>query len=545
MSNRAPSSPTCDGNDLIRVLHEDDILLGRGHGPSNYCGNKRMRAIVDRRRNEYVTTESYNEKKRISKEVYKEVTSRGGRFLKRVKTEKLPGSTKERTVYKEVDAKTSLEKVKQSLREKQVPTKTGEEKQVAREECTEEKVVNTSHRDDTRTSSMLDTDLSDTPVAGELVEEFSEIPTTRRKEKHEFSVETNEVKGGEVLSQSGRSDELPLPSFDAELIDIPVAADLAEEFQEAESVANPILSTNVPTIVPATLPGRAWPPANDASLLLFQPFAFQQHQQLLLATAVQPSQHKHMMERSMYSISPRSLSMTTEYQQYLHDSLLGYSSTNSTRSNTVSDDVYGKTKATEEIKESERKGSAMLADSTSTSAQDTTIRGPDEDVSESILSMLRLGSNEPRFTELEERLEQETLTDEENAAILSDMLGEKCSVTSHQKKRPRREFDETTVSFLVKQMRAEIERIPQHKKQALTEAHEKCLKEEFSDSRLKRFLRCEGMNTKVSAKCLNNCFLVALLTPHPYLTSSWQQNALLNIGRPVESYLDQISAFYA
>jgi hypothetical protein len=55
-----------------------------------------------------------------------------------------------------------------------------------------------------------------------------------------------------------------------------------------------------------------------------------------------------------------------------------------------------------------------------------------------------------------------------------------------------------TVSFLLKQMRIEIERIPQEKKQALLEAQQKSRAEEFSDGRLEQFLRFEGMNPKVS-----------------------------------------------
>ena len=46
-------------------------------------------------------------------------------------------------------------------------------------------------------------------------------------------------------------------------------------------------------------------------------------------------------------------------------------------------------------------------------------------------------------------------------------------------------------------MKCELERIPIHKKRALMEARSKCRDQEFSDGRLVKFLRCEGMNAQV------------------------------------------------
>jgi hypothetical protein len=43
----------------------------------------------------------------------------------------------------------------------------------------------------------------------------------------------------------------------------------------------------------------------------------------------------------------------------------------------------------------------------------------------------------------------------------------------------------------------EIGQIPEDRKQALLEAQTKCHADEFSDARLERFLRCEGMDVKV------------------------------------------------
>jgi hypothetical protein len=56
-------------------------------------------------------------------------------------------------------------------------------------------------------------------------------------------------------------------------------------------------------------------------------------------------------------------------------------------------------------------------------------------------------------------------------------------------------------------MRMEIGQIPEDRKQALLEAQTKCRADEFSDARLERFLRCEGMNSKV---CLRDICMCAI-----------------------------------
>lgn len=120
-----------------------------------------------------------------------------------------------------------------------------------------------------------------------------------------------------------------------------------------------------------------------------------------------------------------------------------------------------------------------------------------DNVSESVLTVLGFGSDQPKFTEEDVKMEREALTDEEKAAALSDTFGKMCTVSSHKDKRARRDIDTNTVSFLLLQMRLEIEQIPTHEKQALLYAQSKC-QEEFADARLSVFLRSEGMNVKAS-----------------------------------------------
>jgi hypothetical protein len=122
------------------------------------------------------------------------------------------------------------------------------------------------------------------------------------------------------------------------------------------------------------------------------------------------------------------------------------------------------------------------------------------DLLESLLTAMGLGADQPKFTDVDEQQEWAALTDDEKTSALADLFGNKCLLGTPQKKRARRDLDEITVSFLLKQMRYEIDRMPYKKKVALTVAQGKCREEEFSDSRLEVFLRSEGMNAKVSSE---------------------------------------------
>lgn len=123
----------------------------------------------------------------------------------------------------------------------------------------------------------------------------------------------------------------------------------------------------------------------------------------------------------------------------------------------------------------------------------------DDEVSDFILSSLAI-SGRTGFTEQELANEQAGLTDEERSAALSDIFGKLCNLNDHHKgKKARRDLCGDSISFLVKQMRIELERVPERQKMALMEARKKCRNDdEFSDARCEQFCRCEGMNPKVS-----------------------------------------------
>ena len=110
------------------------------------------------------------------------------------------------------------------------------------------------------------------------------------------------------------------------------------------------------------------------------------------------------------------------------------------------------------------------------------------------------------------RSKKTSMTAEERAKALADMFGKHCSIDEHKDKRARKDLDADSIEFLVRQMRLEIDLIPPNQKAALMEAQVKCSRtEEFSDKRLERFLRCEGMNTKVR---LFYCCMLVLVANH-------------------------------
>jgi hypothetical protein len=107
-------------------------------------------------------------------------------------------------------------------------------------------------------------------------------------------------------------------------------------------------------------------------------------------------------------------------------------------------------------------------------------------------------------------------------------------------------LDHKTISFLVNQMRHELERIPKENKRALLEAQTKCRVDEFSNARLERFLRCEGMNTKVRLEActvFRSCLLprngsAHLLSISHCELSRLERSVLWTTGKAVGKCLD-------
>jgi hypothetical protein len=136
----------------------------------------------------------------------------------------------------------------------------------------------------------------------------------------------------------------------------------------------------------------------------------------------------------------------------------------------------------------------------STPEADVSAVAPDDDLSVYLMSLLI--SDRPMITEEQVEIERAQMTDDERVEALTDLYGKQCGISTPRGKRARRDLDNNLIDFLVKMMRLELERIPKDKKRALLEAQMKCRADEFSDSRLERFLRCEGMDVKVEGAAL-------------------------------------------
>jgi len=467
-----------DDNGNITSLSDNDVLLGRGLGYARYVGNKRFLRLVRKRKMEYKSIKSYNAKAQIAKDVYRCLKKRNGRFLKLVETGQRARNVVRDGIWREASRKDALEKCKQALREKR-------------------------DRDD----------LSDD-------DEESDVEDNPGNSMNEEKKEGEEAKAGEsdesVTGLSSLAAELPQSSAsfdDSTTSETPLFVEW-DVFQESltRSVEESTL-TPVPVWAPSVAGGSVLSSVDVHHLSLFQhilprqPMAanLAQHymapniyQDTLEAMEPLPATYCATSTMSPWMIydmdGSAKASFANAHNPFMAESLLYSAQQQAMPLNKAQGILKNGQNAIRNV----QTDGAAVAELSGHRDSVVDTRRSDAALSESFLSAIGLGSDQPRFTEQDEQAEQAMLTDEEKATALSDLFGDMCSVTSHQKKRPKREFDGDTLAFFVSQMRAEIERIPDGKKQALLEAQEKCREDEFSDSRLERFLPCEGMNVKVS-----------------------------------------------
>lgn len=93
-------------SERVDKLRKTDILFGRGKGFQNHPGNKRMREIIDKYKNQYHSLKR-SEKREMVENVYKEITLNGARFLKKLSDE---------NAFVMVDEPVALQKVSHTLR---------------------------------------------------------------------------------------------------------------------------------------------------------------------------------------------------------------------------------------------------------------------------------------------------------------------------------------------------------------------------------------------------------------------------------------------
>ena len=517
---------------LVASLNENDVLLGRGVGPSQYIGNKRFRRLVESRKAEYVALDSYNDKAIVAWEVYNEIHARGGRFLKLVQSGKQARSVVTKGVWRQASEEAALEKCKQALREKQAPLNEANEQGGAQEGRHEKE----AHESGDGNSYVVETEPRVTSNAASLLGLHDASAGTASATRSDSSVVATAS-----TSMAGSSNVQPFATA---------------------SVA----SLSTPNTLQSALFGNTVPSAIDPHLLLFchpllraqqqqQQLAAQQEiikqeqqrkqeQQEMLAQQQMTAQyqllrqhqqmvshplfpihlnHNHLVHSSNMICVPGAAntlsfdhSMSLAIEQGLHErnlarNILQYraraillaQAESAARLGGVQQSSMARNDRLQDMANFDlptETGSCLAPESLLGTMEHLPASETDLEDAAFALSAMAVAANRPVFTEEEEEIERASMSDEEKAAALCDLFGI-CSHSNsdaHENKRARKDLDRSSINFLIQYMRHEIEQTPADKKQALSEAQVKCRPEEFDDERLERFLRCEGMNAKAS-----------------------------------------------
>lgn len=103
------------------TLNQNDVLFGRGSGPSEHAGNLLFRDLVNRRKEAYKSTNQRQVKSKLAQQVVDAIYASNGRFLRRVEDPKearrlgIPADLLE--AYCFVNDAAIMEKAKQALRQ--------------------------------------------------------------------------------------------------------------------------------------------------------------------------------------------------------------------------------------------------------------------------------------------------------------------------------------------------------------------------------------------------------------------------------------------
>ena len=123
MADKAHASPASRNSiEPVTALNSNDVLLGRGAGSSQYIGNQKFRDLVEERKEEYSSSASRMPKAKIAEEILDHVQSLGGRFLQLDENQGAIDNMVEEGIWHVVDDKAALEKCKQALRQKRMPS---------------------------------------------------------------------------------------------------------------------------------------------------------------------------------------------------------------------------------------------------------------------------------------------------------------------------------------------------------------------------------------------------------------------------------------
>jgi len=435
---------------MITELNRNDVLLGRGTGPNTYIGNKRFRHYVDTRKQEYscgtITTEA---KAKIAQEVVDHVHELGGRFVRQVKKGRKVGNLLINGRWVEETKSIALGKAKQALREKFV------------------------HKQDV--ISMEDETEEDTK---------QEENKSNKKPK----VPKSAVKSAPVVSPLGQQvHQEPL---------IPVSA--------------LTLPDNMPPCAfPPMFFGNLQSPAVDARILLFQrglslqpSLSYQLGQNAMVPFPNVYASAMGIMPAGTLPTRMQDVCRPTATTNPQHGNGVLCSSFPGPTAQTVASKKHGRLDPNANVQGAEKAIANKLQKTTvnrtaSLGGKVAPARTKEDEMAAFLLSSLAV-NDRPVITEEQFDFEKTMLTNEQRAAALADVFGRlNVDDNTPQAKRAKRDLDRDSIDFLIRQMKLEIERIPESKKQAMMEAQAKCRREEFIDSRLEKFLRCEGMNAEV------------------------------------------------
>jgi hypothetical protein len=412
MTGEAPTA-------FVTELTPNDVILGRGAGPSQFVGNKQFRSLAEQRKEEYILAPDHWAKQKVARAILNHIHELGGRFLKEAVKDETSGKGK---AWQVVEESVALEKCKQTLRQNR-----------------EKHDVGGNNEDD---NGVLES-------GGVVVMSGEEL-------QGNFTLKRNI----DSLTQQADS-QLRISGWGYDGVMAPVLPSML-----ADADAHRFLVSLIS--LPPPMASTPFHPSH------FDP----QGQHFPHAHLPSACRNPHVLLGESYHGA---------YERYSVDNIRHFQARDLLPRMTK----FG---APEQGQAPERSGQEEgLGDH---NLCNTLLN---DEVADFLLSTIEQPGR-PKFTEQQEAMERATMTDEDRAAALCDLFGKSCSMSIHGGKKPKRDLDPESIDFLVKQMRLEIERIPLERKQALMEALQKCRADEFSDARLERFLRCDGMNVKLGAQ---------------------------------------------
>lgn len=478
---------------LVTSVNPNDVILGRGSGPSQFIGNKRFRSIVEQHQGEYNSIRGHQNSEHktiISKKIVEEVHALGGRFLRYIEGETpVAGALEEEAIWLEVEESVALEKCKQALRDYR--KKKGSSTQNGVKNLSEE-----NNKAESEGSSWATSPPTSTSDKSFTLDDVIEVaPPLPERSRHMTTAPLTILPLNSTLVFSSMLARLPAFHHQSMLLQLhsrnpvnPSELDLDPHSWNDDDDVNDVIPSSSTPALPSVLVGNS--DVSNANRLIF---AFNQQ-------ATLPQQHwTNSINPSQIYLGPQSQNdvriIPDTYSLASRDILPSPISDIAPEHGLATDNgTDGRERVANDERNNDENNVTMARRSTSETG--ISAAASEGDLSSYLLSLLI--SDRPMITEQQLEIERAAMTDEERVATLTDLFGKQCAVDAHRSKKARLDLDTNSVGYLVNQMRLEIERIPEDSKRALLEAQTKSRADEFSDARLEQFLRCEGMNVNVS-----------------------------------------------